>query len=352
MDYAQKKAIFQKILIVSTRSPNPIVAREDEKRFRRFSDILSEAGFEPMQACAGSIAELSGLADRFKPDIIFCAPDHLPETGRSSLESGIEPPRVNVHSWLERRGIPYVGSPPDVIELALSKTALKDKWMMDGISTPAYRSIDSSSEFSSIEASSLPPFPCIVKPADAGNSRGITKDSVVFDMKSLEKAVAILRGSFGHILIEHYLGLYPDFREITCACIGNGEERLLMPAELVFLEPARIHVITTEDKDGHKTEALAIENEALREGAVAFAKSALLSAGVRDYSRCDLAFAGGRFWAIEVNGQPMIPDPWFEACAVHAGLDEKRYILAIVRAAIKRTGGERCSEFPDTTPLA
>lgn len=342
MDYEQNEAIFRKVLIVSTPSVNPAKAMDDDVRFCRFAEILSEAGFAPMQAKPRCIAHLADFVHRFKPDIVFCAPDHLPATLTSPAESGEAPAKgVNLHAWLETVGLPYVGSPPEVIELALSKTSLKGKWMRDGIATPAYFHLNSAADFPSIEKGKLPTFPCIVKPSDAGNSRGIAKDSVVFDMKGLGALVTRLGKDFEHILIEHYLGLYPDFREITCACVGNGEKRLLMPAELVFSEPAKIHVITTEDKDRNKTKAIVISDESLKEGSKAFAQKAFLSAGVRDYSRCDLAFANGEFWAIEVNGQPMIPDPWFEACARHSGLTERQYILAIMRAAIDRVAADR-----------
>lgn len=338
MDYAQKAAIFRKVLIIASRSSNPAVAMRDEVRFQRFAAILGEAGFSPLHAYADSIAQLAALVDRFKPDIVFSAPDHLPVHSHSPVPSSLPP--VNVHAWLEETGIPYVGSPPAVIELALSKTDLKEKWKGDAILTSPFYSFDSNGTLSFGDKGRVPPFPCIVKPSDAGNSRGITKDSVVFDAKSLDIAVEKLSRNFRHILIEHYLGLYPDFREITCACVGNGQGRLLMPAEIVFLEPTRIRVVTTEDKDGHATSARSIGDEGLRDTAKAFAGKALASTGVQDYSRCDIAFADGRFWAIEVNGQPMIPDPWFEACASHAGLTESQYIIAIFMAAICRWGGE------------
>jgi D-alanine-D-alanine ligase len=345
LDYAYNVAKFRKVLIIASCSSNPITAIGDEARFFRFATILSEAGFDPLQTTAFSISHLADCMDDFKPDFVFCAPDHLPATSPIPRTGPGESPRlINVHGWLEEKGIPYVGSSSVIIELALSKSALKEKWVRDGISTPAFLSLDAATSLSAIDPAVLPPFPMIVKPSDAGNSRGITKDSVVSDKKELEAIITTLGQGFRHILIEHYLGFYPDFREFTCACIGNGAERILMPAELVFLEPAGIHVITTEDKDNHKTDALAVGDPNFRNDIVAFASKAFSSAGVRDYSRCDLAFADGRFWAIEVNGQPMIPDAWFEACARHAGLSEREYILAIIAAALRRISEDR--EFP------
>ncbi|MDX9826353.1 MAG: hypothetical protein RBT73_01285 [Spirochaetia bacterium] len=315
------------VLIIFSPSRNPSSAVRNELRFSRFANILHEAGYASTPAPADSVSCLDELIDRFRPQIVFSAIDHLPDAEGSP---------VNVHGWLEQRNIPYVGSPPEVIELALLKTALKGKWLADGITTPEFLALDFSTGLIPIEETDLPPFPCIVKPSDAGNSRGITKDSVVFDIRGLKAQLRLVAKEFRHILVEHYLGLYPDFREITCACIGNGSERLLMPAEIVFLKPKGLHVITTQDKDGEKTEARALTDDGMRESAKAFARRVFTSAGIRDYSRCDLVFAGGKFWAIEVNGQPNIPDPWFEACARYAGLDEKRYISAIIEVANRR----------------
>ena len=327
MEYAQENALSRRVLIVFSSSSDTVAAARKELRFGRFAKILQMAGFVTFQAQVDSLPRLDEFIDSFHPDLVFSAPDHLPDATGSP---------VNVHGWLERRNKPYVGSAPEVIDLALSKTALKQKWLIDGIATPDFLALDLSSGPASLETRRLPPFPCIVKPSDAGNSRGITRDSVVFDIDGLQALVNLLAREFRHILIEHYLGLYPDFREITCACVGNGPERLLMPAELVFLEPQGLHVITTQDKDGDRTEARALIDGGMLMAAKTFADQALASTGVRDYSRCDMAFAGGRFWAIEVNGQPMIPDPWFESCARYAGLDEKGYIVAIFKAAIRR----------------
>ncbi|MDP2792163.1 MAG: hypothetical protein Q8O15_10460 [Rectinemataceae bacterium] len=332
MEYAHTAALSQKVLIVFATSSDSALAVRNELRFRHFNEILQKAGFLSRQVQVSSLSGLGEHIDSFHPDLVFSAPDHLPDAVGSP---------VNVHGWLEKRGIPYVGSPPEVIDLALSKTALKEKWLADGIATPEFLALDFSAGPVSMETLRLPFFPCIVKPSDAGNSRGITKDSVVFDSEGLEELLGRLAKDFPHILVEHYLGLYPDFREITCACVGNGPERLFMPAEIVFLKPEGLPIITMRDKDCDRTEARALADGDMREAAKAFAGRALASTGVRDYSRCDMAFAGGKFWAIEVNGQPMIPDSWFESCARQVGFDERGYILAIIGAAMHRHFPER-----------
>lgn len=327
MGYGCRDAQHLRILILAYRSPEPAAAARNRERGARLARILSDAGFEAGNAWVATTALALGRIDSFHPDLVFSAADHLAD------EKG-EP--VNVHAWLESLGLPYVGSPPEVIDLALSKTALKAKWAAVGIATPPWMEIDASTQaLSSAEMpSSL--FPCIVKPEDGGNSRGIYRDSVILAPDRLDAALGRLRGGGKRILVEHYLGLYPDFREITCASLDNGERRLILPAELVFKAKRHIPVITTADKDGETVEARALEDAEMLDAARAFAGKALAATGVRDYARCDLAFAAGRFWAIEVNGQPMVPDPWFEACARGAGLDERGYVEAIVESALER----------------
>ncbi|MBP6086934.1 MAG: hypothetical protein KA449_01865, partial [Pelolinea sp.] len=55
-----------------------------------------------------------------------------------------------------------------------------------------------------------------------------------------------------------------------------------------------------------------------------------------DYARLDVMHVNGKFYAIEINGQPMIPDKWFEACAQGVGLNKTQYLNAIFFAGIQR----------------
>jgi D-alanine-D-alanine ligase-like ATP-grasp enzyme len=163
---------------------------------------------------------------------------------------------------------------------------------------------------------------------------------VVRDAVSLRRKVEETVEHFEYALVERFLGDDPALREFTVALIGSGPSTLVMPAEILLSVPKRTRVITTADKDGHRTEARQVEESSLREGVARLAKKAFAAAGVRDYSRCDILLAGGELYAIEINGQPMVPDPWFEACAEGAGLDGDAYLGAIFLAAILRIDRE------------
>lgn len=326
---------FKRVLIVFSRPPPERVSAA--ARFGRLAFFLSEAGYEAFLEPADSVASLAAAIASYAPDIVFSAADHL-AAGLSAWDE--EAPgfsrSINVHSWLEDLGIPYVGSPPEVIELALSKSALKERWIKAGIPTPEFVAADMRDGEAALAALAAAPLPCIVKPSDAGNSRGIGKDSVAHDRAELAALAARVGEAYPAIIAERYLGEFPDFREFTCACIGNGAARRFLPAEIVFAGATERRIVTTEDKDGLKARARRIADGTLAGDVAALAAGAFEAAGVRDYSRCDLIQAGGRLWAIEVNGQPMIPDPWFQACAEFGGLSEPAYIEAIFAAAIAR----------------
>ncbi|MCX7026153.1 MAG: hypothetical protein NT061_01400 [Spirochaetes bacterium] len=307
---------------------------EASSRLDRFDAMLRSAGVNASLACVANIGDLAAFVAQYMPDLVFCAPDHLPDTGSNPASF------VNVHAWLESRGVPFAGSPAIVLDLALSKPSLKRRWMLDGIRTPAFYSCSTQSDPELLDGSLIPPFPCIVKPADGGNSRGINPDSVVRDMEGLRLAIGRLAPDFRQVLIEEYLGDCPDFREITCACVGNGKGMLCLPVEIRLNSSGSTKVITTGDKDEGRAVALPIDDSGLRKEAEALAFRIFSSLGVQDYSRCDIIHANRKLWGIEVNGQPMIPDPWFGSCMAEAGLSEEQYLAAVIVTAWRRAGRE------------
>ena len=225
------------------------------------------------------------------------------------------------------------------MELAIDKAALKECWLRSGVRTPAFAVATESRPLGADRAIALG-FPCIVKPLREGNSRGIDENSVVRDFAALRAKVEATVARFGSAIVERFLGDSADVREFTVAMIGSGSSMLAMPAEIALASPKAVRVVTTADKDGANAIARPVDDPALRSRIEDFARRAFSAAGVRDYSRCDLLMAGGELSAIEINGQPMVPDPWFEACARGAGFGATGYLNAIFLAAIARYARE------------
>ncbi len=325
---------------------NQAADRNIDSRFVQMIRSLKRGGIDATHYRVIDSEDLILCLREEQPQIVFSAADHT-DDGR------------NIHEILEDLNQPYIGSSPETIELALSKSALKDHWQHHGILTPGYHVVKKTSDGKVLglkDLGAIQNYPYIVKPSKEGNSRGLEEDSVVFNRAELDRLIARLLKKYDELLVEEYLGCYPGMREFTAAMIGNGENALVMPVEIILNTPRRWRIVTTGDKDGHHTSAIPLADEKLALQVETAARRALLSAGVRDYARCDLIMAGGKIYAIEINGQPMVPDRWFAACARTKNLDDDQYLNAIFWAGLVRTAGQDhggvgvLAEMPDFLP--
>jgi D-alanine-D-alanine ligase len=313
-------------LILSNRRIERAAFLRDEARFGAFAKALALVGIRAVHRPVDSVEELDSCLKAEDPDIVFSA-------------SYFVAPRIDVGEYLERRCVPFVGSSSEALRLVLSKAGLKDRWREVGVPTPDYYRASGGSTLDAALAHAAN-FPYIVKPASEGNSRGIDASSVVFSKEELRGKMVSLIASYGEVLVEKYLGDDPGMREFTVAALGSGKASLFMPAEIRLERGAapegRPRVVTTRDKDSGAARALPVEEPGLGAELAALAGRACAAASVRDYARCDIIRSRGSCYAIEINGEPTVPDPWFEACASGAGLDEEQYLIAIFFAALCR----------------
>lgn len=314
-------------LILSNRRSERAASLRDEARFAAFVKALALGGIKAVHCLVDSVDELDSCLAAEDPDIVFSASYFVDSS-------------IDMSECLERRCMPFVGSSPEALRLMLSKAGLKDRWRKAGVPTPEYYRASGGGTSVDAALAQAVNFPYIVKPANEGNSRGIDASSVVFSREELRGKAVSLIASYGEVLVERYLGDDPGMREFTVAALGAGRASLFMPAEIRFAggaEPeGRPRVVTTGDKDSGAARAFPVEEPGLRAELSLLAARACAAAGVRDYARCDIIRSRGSCYAIEINGEPMVPDPWFEACASGAGLGEGRYLIAIFFAALCR----------------
>ncbi|MEJ5183905.1 MAG: hypothetical protein WHT81_02155 [Rectinemataceae bacterium] len=324
-----------KLLVIMRPSEDQITYHENELRYARMMGIFLGAGFDAAFRYARSMEDLDSALAETEPDMVFCGIDHLPRSIGPEQAPQDESATVNIHEYFEECAIPYIGQTPDVIELALSKAALKRRWQAAGVNTPSFTVVEAGqNQPHNLDA--LADYPYLLKPENLGNSRLISESSIAYSAEDIQRIMSSLRREYdGAVLIEHYLGDCPDVQEITCAMIECEGAMVCMPMRLGFAMPKQHHLITAEDKDRHRTVITPLQPE-LYEAAARFAAEAFRAAGVRDYARGDFFFAGGAFHAIEINGQPMIPDRWFEGCARFSGLGEAQYLVGIVAAGWER----------------
>lgn len=310
-------------------------------RFHKMVKSLDDVGLWGRYYALHSADQLRSILLVEKPDIVYSA-------NLTTMCDAKE--KVSIHKILADEGVPYIGSSAEVLKSVLSKSALKNEWRKSGLQTPG-----------SILLTAVKPvaddlknfvnevgFPLLLKPDREGNSRGLEENSIVFEYRTLKRKIRDLLEKYEFVLVEKFL-TGESVQEFTVAMIGNGKNKILMPAQIKLKVKKEHRLITTSDKEEHRTTATPVIDAALKGQLVEFAGRAFEIAGVRDYSRCDLMMIDGSLYAIEINGLPMIPDKWFEVCANGAGLNSTQYVLAILLAGIVRNmrSGIGKLEIPD-----
>lgn len=295
-------------------------------RFRKMVDALKLGGLESDQCAPPTLPRYMHALDSYRPDLVFC----------SFFRFGGSDGEGYLRDFAIQSGIGWIGSSSDIMELALSKSRLKARWRVGEIPTPDWfvvRRYSDGSIDGLEQMESARNYPYIVKPANEGNSRGIDDHSVVHSSIELYARATFVAERYGEALVERYVAGGPDSREFTVAMIGNGPRALLGAIEIKKAKPESV-VVSEEDKEGQTTQVLPVEDCKLKEKIERLAQKVFMTSGARDYARCDILLHEGKLYAIEMNGQPMVPDRWFEACSREMGLDEVQYLNAIIVSGI------------------
>ncbi|MGV8025263.1 MAG: hypothetical protein AB2L18_01745 [Anaerolineaceae bacterium] len=321
-----------KVLLLSCTKADQIKVKTEQ--FQKIVSALDHSGIIGLFHFFQTKRELINMLQKEQPDIVFSTDYYT----RDDFYN-----RLNIHKILDDLQVPYIGSNPKALELVLSKTELKKKWILQDIPTPSFFTVrKSGSQVLGLEnLIQATDYPYILKPDHEGNSRGLDANSIVFDQISLQSKLRELLEIYDEIIIEKYLGMYSDMREFTVAMIGNGQRKLLMPARIILKKKKNLRIITTTDKEDHLTQAIQVSNKTLSKRLIKISEKAFETAGVSDYSRCDIILANKQLFAIEINGQPMIPDKWFEECAKGVQLNTNQYISAIVLSGLVRNSRKR-----------
>lgn len=181
--------------------------------------ILKKAGHTPVKLGFGKEAvERIGTE---RPDFIFNIAEGFEGRTRESVMPEI----------CERFHIPYTGSSPFALALALDKPQAKVIVSHVHVKTPAFVLLEPKRP-----RPSLPAFPLFVKPALEGSSIGIRLNSRVENLKELDDRINWLRNEYGSIpvLIEQFI----PGREITVGVLGNGTPYLLGIMEIRYKKGA------------------------------------------------------------------------------------------------------------------
>jgi len=241
-----------------------------------------------------------------------------------------------VAGLLSEIGLRYTGSPAAALSLALDKPRAKALLESAGINSPRYQvlTVNTLSRFDL-------GFPCIVKPCTEDGSHGITHDSVVNDLTSLEEQVGRVSRLFGgKALVEEFV----DGREFNATVLGASEPIVLPISEIVYcLPPGMPRILTFSAKwqplstefRGSRTICPAEMGSDLRQNIAEAAVSVFSLIGCRGYARVDFRVNDGvRANVIEVNPNPDIsPKSGAARQAEAAGMTYNQFIERVVLLA-------------------
>ena len=243
-----------------------------------------------------------------------------------------------VPAMLELLDIPYTGSDPATLSIALDKALAKKIVRQAGISTPNFQLMVTGKERLNKEFTS---FPLIVKPVAEGSSKGVVSKSVCHNEAELREVVREIASKYQQpALIEEYIG----GREFTVGLLGERRPRVLPPMEIVFLDKGdKTPIYSFQHKqdwsDRIRYDAPAKLEPALLEKLRTAARGSFMALGCRDVARIDFRMDDkGRIYFIECNPLPGLTPGWSDLVLIAqgAGLDYRGLIGEIMAPAIRR----------------
>ncbi|MEZ4383642.1 MAG: hypothetical protein R3A79_20085 [Nannocystaceae bacterium] len=244
---------------------------------------------------------------------------------------------AQVPALLELLGIPYTGSDPATLAVALDKAMAKRIVREAGVHTAPFAVMTSGRE-------RLPPdftFPALAKPVAEGSSKGVSAASVATTEDELRALVRELAGRYRQpVLCESFL----VGREFTVGVLGERRPRVLPALEIVFTDPADPHPIYSFDEKQEaggkiRYEAPAKVDAALGKALALAARRCFAALGCRDVARVDFRLdAAGNVNFIECNPLPGLTPGWSDLVIIAegAGLDYRGLIGEILAPAIRR----------------
>jgi D-alanine-D-alanine ligase len=250
---------------------------------------------------------------------------------------------ARVPAVLEMLGIPYTGSDPFTLAIALDKDCTKKLVALAGVDVAPGFTLEANAPVSSIPIDTLR-FPLVVKPAWEGSSKGIRAKCLVQQPGELAEIVASLRESYAQtLLLEEYIA----GDEVTVGLFGNADPQILGMMNVVPKVANDRFMYSLEVKrDYHnhvtfrKPEHLSAETiERMAESA----RTAFRVLGCRDVARADFRVRDGVPYFLEVNPLPGLHpvDSDLVLIAYMADWSYEQLVTTIVNEAIKRVGDSK-----------
>lgn len=288
------------------------------------------------------VQDVGALVQRLqadRPDLVFNLCESLGGDARHE---------VVVPSLLDMLQIPYTGTGPLGLGLALRKERTKTVLEAAGIRTPHSVVLppsmrDPAGDLLRVQRAGLA-FPLILKPAREDASAGISSSSVVHDEAALRRQVALLREAYDQpLMCEQYV----HGREINVSLLGNDPPEVLPLHEIDFsgMPSGKPHILCYLAKwDRSSPEYLGSMPRAgvftaeVRVAVEQAARAAFAALELCDYGRCDIRLTdGGEPYIIDVNPNCDLSDgAGLSLAARSGGLGYEDLVQRIVVHALER----------------
>jgi D-alanine--D-alanine ligase len=204
-------------------------------------------------------------------------------------------PSIDVIYTLELLNLPYTG--PNMQLYDPSKELMKYVAYCANVKTPTYQIIKSKDDIKNINLN----FPLFIKPAKAGDSLGIDKNSLVKNLNELENQVQILLNDFDEILIEEYI----SGREFTVMVVANSDGKTckaLEPVEYIFPENYKFKTYTLKTSELHTDANQPIQDKSIVALLKESAENIFKTFNGVGYSRLDFRMnEKGELFFLEIN---------------------------------------------------
>jgi D-alanine-D-alanine ligase len=297
-------------------------------------ESLRKGGFNPYVLSVESFSRdlIQTLAD-LSPKFVFNLCEEV--NGKCELE-------MCIAGLLELMGIPYTGSDPFALGLALNKFHVKQILRSAGVPT-ARGYLRYPGQKLTIPRGMR--FPMLVKPSRQDASLGINSNSVCHTPEELERQILYVHEAYEQeALIEEYL----DGREFNVSVIGDQNPEVLAVSEIDFTgmpegEPKIVSYRAKWDEESPMFNSTmpicpAPLTRRLENRIRTIAIRSHQCIGCRDYSRVDMRTdSRGTIYVLEVNPNPDIsPKAGFARAARAAGYSYSEMILRISEAAMER----------------
>ncbi len=306
---------------------------DDESTVNAIAAALEKGGCSVTKIEANE--EAYGKLRKLKPHIVFNIAEGLRGESRES----------QIPAMLEMLGVPYTGSGPMALAVALDKAWTHKLLAANEIPSPRFQVFTSPSE----ELDDGLELPAVVKPLAEGSSKGIRDNSLVKDEASLrERLSRIIKTYKQPAIVEEFL----PGREFTVGLVGNDPPTVLPIVELLLnkLPKGASSLYSYEAKWVWDVPEKPLDifscpadlSKELRGEIEQIAVKTFRSLSCRDVCRIDMRLdAEGKPRVIEVNPLPgLIPDPDAHSCLPEAAMVARytydQLICTILWQALKR----------------